>query len=229
MMALCPACHDMATKGALNERDQRKFKGNPHNKRHGHPSGKLTSYAVQCAVKVGSNVFITEGSRPLLIVDGESLLAVSLNEDKYIEITAAIYSEQNQLLCLIDKNEWITGDAGLWDIESSYQRLILRCGRYNVKLDINTKVDPVEFRATLWFNGVRFGLAPSKLQFRGVQAIAEFTGARIYNQAIVVSTKTQTFEIRECGKSGLVPLHVSNIRNNARIVFDNCHFGRIRS
>lgn len=149
MMVLCPNGHDMATKGALGITEQRKFKANPFNRKRGFAAGKLTIGSPQCAVKLGTTVFILEGSNPLLVVDDIPLLTISLSDNNTVQISALLYSAADDLLASIDQNGWISGDVGIWDIESDHQRLKIRSRKGQIRLDLNTKSDPISLSADL--------------------------------------------------------------------------------
>src|SRR5438876_516481 len=50
MMVLCPNHHDQATKGAMPEDEQRRYKSSPHNIERGYVDGLLTVNQRYCAV-----------------------------------------------------------------------------------------------------------------------------------------------------------------------------------
>jgi len=82
MMVLCPACHDIATKGALSVEKQRKFKASPHNVKKGYASGLLHLLHPHPAFAFGTNVVISEG--PILTVRGIPVFGAAVEDGELL-------------------------------------------------------------------------------------------------------------------------------------------------
>jgi hypothetical protein len=171
MMVLCPNHHGMATKAAMPEDVQRKYKSSPKNILDKRARGKLEVYQKYCAIKIGTMTLVNEG--PFLRIDKNDLLACYLSDGK-LEISLKLYNENDELLVEIERNEWVSGDPLPWDIEGEYQRLKIRekAGKISLSLDVTTT--PAELRAQFWYHGeyitcdplqIRVGPNPTKLSF----------------------------------------------------------------
>jgi hypothetical protein len=158
MMALCPTCHAMATAGALPEAEQRALKATPVNIARGRAEGFLKLDQAECAVMIGA--MRMGGNVQLLRVDGEGLLAILLDDDGQFYISVTVYDEDDNLLLLIDRNDWVTGDAAVWDIEYGFRHLTLRRAHGDIVLSIDARQDPVRLRANLWKHGNNIQLGP---------------------------------------------------------------------
>jgi hypothetical protein len=158
MMALCPTCHAMATAHALTEVEQRALKANPHNIVRGYADGFLKLNQAEPAVRFGTTTL--GGNVELLRVDGEGLLALLLDDDGQFYISVTVYDQDDNLLLRIDRNDWITGDAALWDIEYGFRYLNLRRAHRDIVLDIDARQVPVRLRANLWRHAHNIQLGP---------------------------------------------------------------------
>jgi hypothetical protein len=150
MMVLCPNHHDMATKGAMPEDAQRKYKSSPRNILDKRTRGILEVDQNYCAIKLGTMTLVNEGA--FLRIDGNDLLACYLS-NRTLEISLKLYDENDELLVEIERNEWVAGDPLPWDIEGQYRRLTIRerAGKISLSLDVTTT--PAELRAQFWYHG----------------------------------------------------------------------------
>lgn len=165
MMILCPYCHDAATKGAIPEEEQRRIQANPHNLARGYASGAIKINQSYCAIACGETMFI--GSSSVINVDQEPLLKMSVGADGYMEISANLYDEQGNTLAVIDRNEWISGDPAIWDMESDHQRLTIRAKKYKVSLMIDAKGEPVRLHGRFFRHGQTIRLNSSGFSVDG--------------------------------------------------------------
>jgi hypothetical protein len=165
MMVLCPNHHDAVTKGAITEPDQRAHKANPFNVARGYVDGLLKVNQTYCAIDTGSCQFVGDGMT--VAVDGEPLLALSIVEDT-LALTLRLYDEQDNLLALIEENEWISGDPAVWDMEADYQRLLIRRKPGDVRLRLNASREPMLIRASLRKAGQVIDLTPQEIRINGV-------------------------------------------------------------
>lgn len=146
-MLLCPKCHDMASKHVLKEPEQRKFKASPYNLKHGYANGKIHDPEETCAVLLGGNMLIGTGC--FVRVDEYCLVGISLGESGVLELSVSIFNEADELILLIEKNEWITGDPAPWDLDADYQFLRLRAKKYDVLLELDAGKQPIRLTAKL--------------------------------------------------------------------------------
>ena len=188
MMVLCPIHHDQASKGAMPEAEQREAKASPHNVRRGLADGLLKVRQDYCAMHIGSLTLVGEG--PFIRIDGEDLLSLYLGE-KRLEISLQLYDENDNLLLLIERNEWIAGDPLPWDLEADWQLLILRERHRKISLSLNAKLIPMQVTADLWRSGKLIKLDANGIQISGVLA----RGVHLAEMALIgaqleISTKT---------------------------------------
>jgi hypothetical protein len=150
MMTLCPNHHDQATKGAMPEPEQRDLKANPWNIRHQMAKGLLAVRQNYCAVGFGTVSWVGEGV--CLRIDSEDILGLAL-DDGNLAVSLRLFSQTDDLLVEIVRNEWVSGDPLPWDIEAEWQRLTIRNRARNISLSLNAKVVPLELRGQFWRNG----------------------------------------------------------------------------
>lgn len=148
MMILCPTHHYEATLGAMTKVEQRSLKSNPYNVKNGYTVGNLKINQKDCIIAFGEWEIAGDGG--LFQVDEEVLLGLNISEDGFLELSLNLYDSDDNLLLSIIKNEWISGDVLLWDIESSFQKLKIRRNIGDIILSINTQTEPIEIRADLW-------------------------------------------------------------------------------
>ena len=150
MVALCPTHHDECTKGAMLEEDQRLWKRSPLNIARGYADGLMKVNQTYCAVACGSCLLVNDGTH--VRIDGEPLLALSLSEGR-VQLSLTLYDEQNEVLALVEDNEWVSGDPAIWDLEASYQRLTIPRAFGDVRLRLHVGREPMSLEAQLWHNG----------------------------------------------------------------------------
>lgn len=157
MMALCPTHHDQATKGALPRAEQRAAKTNPYNKLRGLVEGRLAVKQDYPAADLGSVTVVNEG--PILLLDGEAVFGMRVEQCSLL-LSITLRNNNDDLLLLIEDNEWLAGDPFAWDIESDWQKLVIRerSGTINLSLDVRQK--PIAFTGSFWRNGTHFRVTP---------------------------------------------------------------------
>ena len=158
MMVLCPLCHDAATKGALPESDQWDYKRSPYNIERELVDGSLAINQDYCAVAIGSTLLV--GERPFVKINGEKLLSISVDGAGHLQVSLTIYDERDELIAVIEQNEWVSGDPLPWDIEADFQYLRLRRKLRDIAFEIDARNEPVRLRATLWRGGEKVSLGP---------------------------------------------------------------------
>jgi hypothetical protein len=108
-----------------------------------------------CAANFGSVTVVGDGT--FLRIDGQDILGFHI-EDGNLQISLRLYSETDELLLEISRNEWISGDPLPWDIEADWQVLTLRERARQISLSLNLKIVPLELRAELFRSGKRVSL-----------------------------------------------------------------------
>lgn len=152
MMVLCPQHHDQATKGALPVNEQYAAKRKPYNIERGLAGGLLKVVQSYAAVELGSITMIGEGS--FIRAHDRQILGLRV-QDGSLLVSLTLYSETGELLCDIHDNEWISGDPLAWDIEASWQTLVVRERKGSINLAFDAKSIPMKLTGTFWHQGVR--------------------------------------------------------------------------
>jgi hypothetical protein len=194
LMIFCPLCHHEATVGAMPEGEQRSHKSRPFNIANGYVEGKLRINQSVPAIAAGSVQFVGDGA--FLVVDQEELISLSLDASGRLELSVELYDREDQLLALVERNEWISGDPLPWDLESGFQWIKLRWKLGDIALQIDARNFPIEIRGDLWRKGQNFQISRDWVRFNGVlQHIAVgnlcFVGFRL-----VADTASKCFKIQ---------------------------------
>lgn len=133
---LCGACHDKKTRGMLSTETVIRAMESPFTKREGFARVTL-DLAPDSAVivKIGQTQF--KGLRDILIVDGESVLAVAPPEIAGAppRINATFYSRANELIAKIIDNEW-RGETSAFDIETEGNLITVRSKQREIDLSL---------------------------------------------------------------------------------------------
>ena len=158
MMVLCPNHHDMATKGAFPESEQRRYKAAPFNLKRGYANGILAIEQSYCAFDFGSVQMVSD--RAFFSVDGELLLGVRVDAEGRLGLSLTLYDDADALLVLIDDDEWISGDPAVWDLEADWQRLTLRRSLRDIRLRLDASRFPMRLKARLRKNGALIDITP---------------------------------------------------------------------
>ncbi len=133
--------HDQATKRAMPEVEQRKFKEKPYNIIRGLAKGLMAVRQDYCAADFGSITVVGDG--PFLRIGVEDIIGFHLDEGN-LALSLRLFSEKDELLLDIVRNEWISGDSLPWDIEADWQVLTLRERARRITVSINAK--PYRYR-----------------------------------------------------------------------------------
>jgi hypothetical protein len=169
MMVLCPICHDMATKGAFTMEEQRNFQRQPHNIQRGYSTGLLRTHQDYPAVQVGSVIIV--GNGPIIVIDDEPVLSLEIGEQGQLLLTATLKNEDDEVLALIERNEWIGGSPGTFDLHADYQKLKINYRERGVALRLDARGEPMQMRARLWHNGALVDFRPSNIVWFGQNTI----------------------------------------------------------
>ena len=164
MMVLCPLHHDQATKGAMPTCEQRELKATPHNIQRGRANGLLEVKQDYCAADLGTITVVGEGC--FMRIHGEEILSFSLGT-KNLEISLKLFSESNELLVQIDKNEWITGDPLPWDIEANWQTLALRERAHKISISLDAKKIPLRIGGQFWYSNKKVSVGKDQIRIEG--------------------------------------------------------------
>ena len=195
MMILCPLHHDEATKGAMRPAEQRKHKANPHNIREGMSNGVIKTNHEDCMIRVGPAIFRVDG--PILMVDGETLISLSVGPDGILEFSMSLYDRGDNNILNIENNEWKTEGSLLpWDIQSDWSYLKIRERRRHVLFEIDARKDPPELSINCWRKGVNIKLQPRLGVWVGAPIKAQIKGSRYIDNLIIgVDTNSRQLQI----------------------------------
>lgn len=192
MMVLCPNHHDEASVMPVGE--QRKYKTLPHNVANGCVSGALKMHELAPVVWVGSCFLVGDGTE--FGVEGTTLLELSSNELGGLEVTVQLENEKGELLALIVRNEWVVGNAAVWDIEAKYQRLLLRNAERAVCLDLDVSRTPLGLTVSLWCRQRLFRLDKGGIHFGGMGIGGGATDVISFKNLCFVSSRFRIDEWR---------------------------------
>jgi hypothetical protein len=164
MMVLCPLHHDQATKGAMQIDEQRELKASPFNIQKGRVKGQLEVKQDYCAAALGTVTLVGEGC--FLSIHSEEVLRLSLGE-KNLEVSLKLFSESDELLIQIDKNEWIAGDPLPWDIKADWQVLSLREKARKIAIELDARRVPLRIAGEFWYSGRRVSIGRDLIRIEG--------------------------------------------------------------
>ncbi|HSW96328.1 MAG TPA: HNH endonuclease signature motif containing protein [Candidatus Saccharimonadales bacterium] len=202
MMALCPYCHDMATKHILTIEQQRYLQVNPYNMLKGFASGRLILNGSYCAIQTGGVFIVTQG--PILSIDGNTLLSLSVGPTNQLEVSVNLYDKKDRLVAVIDKNEWISGDVKLWDIQADHQKLVINKTHGQIELEINTQGNIILIKAKLWYNKQSIRLNSTGLYFNGPANNITVKDLGFVNQRFDIDTQNKTVKITPNVANGII-------------------------
>jgi len=164
-MILCPNHHREAIEGAMLKAEQLQYKNKPYNISKNFVEGCLKINQSAPIVTIGFSEIVGEGD--FIIVDGESLLSLFINNGR-LELSLKLYDQNDNLVAEVERNEWISGDPLPWDLESKYQWIRLRKKLRDIDLEIDARKFPIRIRADMWKNGQNILLNPKGIYFNGV-------------------------------------------------------------
>lgn len=128
----------------MTESEQREHKARPRNIQNGLVRGFLEVKQDYCAADFGTVTVV--GSGTFLRIGGEDMIGFHLG-DRNLEVSLRLFSETDELILEIDRNEWVSGDPLPWDIEAGWQVLTLREKARHISVSLNAKAVPLEVRA----------------------------------------------------------------------------------
>jgi hypothetical protein len=176
MMVLCPNHHRKATNGVLDESEQRRFKANPYNIMHGLAQGPLALRQRTLAIGLGSTQFVGDGT--FIRVGNQPLLSLSLSGDGRLQVSVELNDRDGNLLALIDKNEWVTGDPYPWDLEYGGRWLLIRRQHGEISLYVDARPSLVSVRGSLWYKQQHFTITEAGIEFNGLDLQSGQPGIR---------------------------------------------------
>lgn len=177
-MCLCPNCHDMATKGALSEHEQRRLKEQPHNIECGLTAGQLAVMESPLALELGSVLVVNDG--PILAIDGVAVLAVTYDGAAPL-VSLDLRGPNGEVGLLIDENEWVFGHPNFWDATCDHQKLKLWSAPYQVKLHLDLSRVPGRVQGEFWGgSGKRIAVTKRGIEFPDTESsISELALVRL--------------------------------------------------
>jgi hypothetical protein len=132
-----------------------------------------------------------------LSISGEQLFSIGLDRtSKSWTLTARLYDRDDNLLAIIERNEWISGDPLPWDIQSDYQYLRIRQRLREISLEVDARREPVRVRGRLWRDGHSFELSPHGIRFGDGTRAVGFAHLALVGIALEVAPETRQLQMR---------------------------------
>jgi hypothetical protein len=191
MMILCPNHHHQANIGAVDQQQQREWKRSAFNVARGYADGQLFVASKSLAVELGSIQFFGAGVK--LVVDGQPLLKLKLDEGGRLALSLDVYAEDDTLLISIVDNEWISGDPLPWDLQFGYRWLTLRQRERHIALSLDARQQPVRVLGELWRKGQQFVIRQEALLFNGVAHNVGFANLGFAGMMLTADTAAKQF------------------------------------
>ncbi|MCA4920111.1 MAG: HNH endonuclease [Roseomonas sp.] len=193
MMFVCLLCHDKITKRIVSILDQYEAKHSPFNQKNNSCSGLLLNKQNYVAVDVGGGVFLV-GDFLSFTVDDKVIFEFHRNEMGFLDISGEIRNSNDEIVALLDRNEWICDSNDLWDVEVDWHKLTIRekFGKISFELDTNKK--PMTLKANLFFGGSNFSFSNSGFSAHH-GSWASSAGSSLENIGVV----NTTFAIKSTG------------------------------
>ncbi|CCH54522.1 hypothetical protein BN8_03703 [Fibrisoma limi BUZ 3] len=192
MMLLCPFHHRLASAYALSVSVQREAKKNPYNIRQGYAEGVLYTPEKVIIINMGQNFFVGENTG--LYIEDYPLVSVKLDNEGRILLSVNLYDNADNLLAIIEDNEWISGDPMAWDIEFGINKLTIREKSRTISLSIDASSKPVELKGHLWYKGHHFDVSKDQLSFGPTHV--SFVGMVYYNAYINAKPSIQSMQMQ---------------------------------
>ncbi len=104
-------------------------------------------------------------------------------------MTVNLYNENDELITLIEKNDWIMGNSAVWDFEFSNNYFIIRKKDHVISLQIDATKYPIEITGQLWKKKQCFLIKPSSLKSKGLSEVT-FSNCRFASLNIDTNTST---------------------------------------
>jgi hypothetical protein len=193
MMVVCPTHHHQCSVNALAVDKQREAKVAPCNIARGYADGQLVIPTKTIAVQVGSTEFVGGGFK--FAVDTEPLLSIRPDREGRLQITVDLFDETDGLLLALSENEWIAGDPLPWDIEYSFNYILLRHRERKISLEVDARAPLVNIKGELWRKGQKFSLRNDGLYFDGVVTNVSVRDIALVAMSLMANTDTRQFSI----------------------------------
>ncbi|MGE3779399.1 MAG: HNH endonuclease [Pirellulaceae bacterium] len=165
LMTVCPNCHDRLTRSTVNRDEQFAKKASPKNLSDGHPRGLLDITQPDLAMRFGGNLL--RRVRCPLQVNTKDLFAIRKNDAGAVELSSKIYDATGDVLGEISANEWSFSNRLPWDMEASYQRILVRQAQRQISLEIDCRQAPMKIRAQLWIDGFHIRVNENETIYEG--------------------------------------------------------------
>jgi hypothetical protein len=127
-------------------------------------------------------------------VDDKVIFEFHRNEMGFLDISGEIRNSNDEIVALLDRNEWICDSNDLWDVEVDWHKLTIRekFGKISFELDTNKK--PMTLKANLFFGGSNFSFSNSGFSAHH-GSWASSAGSSLENTGVV----NTTFAIKSTG------------------------------
>lgn len=194
MIVLCPGCHDMATRGAFAEAEEREMQTSPCNLDRGYASGLLVMHQRFAAIRCGRGLLVGDGLT--ISIDDAQLLSIEVSADRRLELSIDLCTPEGEQVALIHRNEWLSGDAAQWDIVAEYRKLKLWSAKYRITLEVDATRVPVSVRADLRHHDHSVLLRPSGIFWgRGARPQTFIKDIGLVGISLAVDTQAETMRM----------------------------------
>jgi len=116
-------------------------------------------------------------------------LTLSPDEGGHVKKSVTLRDKDGNLIALIEDNEWLSGDATVWDMESDHQKLVVRSAANHVALNLNMKGEPAHLRAKFWHGGYLVDLRGIGIRVNGKNAGQQISDLAFAGMALDLNTE----------------------------------------
>lgn len=199
-MVLCPTHHRFTILNAMPVEEQRRHKAAPYNLRQGVAEGPLRVFQSELIVHLGGVYMAGEGS--LIEVDDVPLLQLHMGQERTLELSLTLYNENDELLALIERNDWIIGDPFPWDFEFGIRWMTVRERHGLVAITIDARKPPIKILGHIWHKGQHFRINERHVVINGVVGKVGLVGLGLVAMKLRADTHTGNLELASNHASG---------------------------
>lgn len=187
LVVLCPTDHHRADCNELSTSRILEAKKNPFNAKTACSKQDISFGRFDDLVLIiGGNRYINNDT--ILEIDDVPIIYVKADSNGYTLFCASFYDTNNNLLAEIRDNEWIAYlDNNLWDIQYKPGHLKIYNQVRHLLLELESKQNIIEMRATINYNGHTLYLLPNESIFGGMS----ISGSTFEGQRCAIRYRTK--------------------------------------